>query len=363
MIKSALSRHHALILAGGRGTRFWPRSRKARAKQVLDFLGAGTLVQQTVDRLTPLLPPSNIWILTNDHLRAEIIRQLPQVPKSQIIAEPAGRNTAPAIGLAARIMHDVDPDAVMGVFPADQFVSSPAPFRKLLRSAFKAASSGQMALIGIQPRWPETGYGYVEFPKGAMQPGSLTPIPVVRFREKPDLATAKKFVKAGHFGWNAGIFFWRADVFSAQLWQHLPKTAALLDSLPHFGSRQFSSKLAAVFPQCENISVDYAIMERASGVVGFTAGDVGWNDVGSFNAVYELLSKDPAANASKQELLTLDAHGNYVDAPGKLIALLGVDDLIVVDTPDALLVTRRHLAQKVGDAVKLLEKQNRHELL
>lgn len=363
MPPTSASHHHALILAGGRGTRFWPRSRKARAKQVLDFLGAGTLIQQTVERLTAILPPSNIWILTNHHLRAEILRQLPQVPKNQVIAEPAGRNTAPAIGLAAKIMHDTDPDAVMGVFPADQFVSRPVPFRKLIRAAYKSAAQGEMALIGIQPRWPETGYGYVEFPKGAVEPGSLAPIPVVRFREKPDLATAKKFVKAGHFCWNAGIFFWRADVFTAQLWQYQPQTAALLDTLPRFGSRSFEKKLTEVFPQCENISVDYAIMERAQRIVGFAAGDVGWNDVGSFNAVYELLAKDASGNASRHEVLSLDARGNYVDAPGKLTALIGVDDLIVVDTPDALLVTRRDLAQKVGDAVKLIEKQKREELL
>lgn len=359
----ATSHHHALILAGGRGTRFWPRSRKARAKQVLNFLGAGTLIEQTVERLSAVVPVENIWILTNDLLRDEILRQLPNVPKRQVIAEPAGRNTAPAIGLAAKIMQDVDPEAVMGVFPADQFVSKPAPFRKLLKAAYKTAARGEMALIGIQPRWPETGYGYVEFPKGAMQPGSLEPAPVVRFREKPDLETAKQFVEAGCYGWNAGIFFWRADVFSAALWKHLPKTAALIDSLPKFGARTFTAKLGEVFPQCENISVDYAVMERAEGVLGFAAGDVGWNDVGSFNAVYELLKKDSAGNASKHELLIIGAKGNYVDAPGKVTALIGVDDLVVVDTPDALLVTRRELAQKVGEAVKLLEKQKRSELL
>lgn len=363
MPQPANSHYHALILAGGRGTRFWPRSRRARAKQVLDFLGAGTLIQQTVERLTPLLPPSNIWVLTNSHLRAEILRQLPQVPKRQVIAEPAGRNTAPAIGLAARIMQDADPDAVMGVFPADQFVARPAPFRKLLRAAYRTAAQGNLALIGIQPRWPETGYGYVEFPKGAMQPGRLDPVPVVRFREKPDLATAGKFLKAGCFGWNAGIFFWRADVFLAQLWQHLPKTAALLDALPRFASRGFAARLAELFPQCENISVDYAVMERAQGILGFAAGDIGWSDVGSFNAVYELLAKDALGNASRHEVLALDARRNYVDAPGKLTTLIGVEDLIVVDTPDALLVTRRDLAQRVGEAVKLLEKQKRDSLL
>ncbi len=363
MAKPGTNHNHALILAGGRGTRFWPRSRKARAKQVLDFLGAGTLIQQTVERLKAVVPPSNIWVLTNGHLRAEIIRQLPEVPKAQIIAEPCGRNTAPAIGLAARIMQDVDPDAVMGVFPADQYVSRPAPFQRLLRAAYRTAARGEMALIGIQPRWPETGYGYIEFPKGGMTPGSLTPVPIVRFREKPDLPAAKKFVTSGHFGWNAGIFFWRADIFAAQLWKHLPQTAALLDTLPRFGSRAFNAKLAEVFPHCENISVDYAVMEHASGVLGFAAGDVGWNDVGSFNAVYDLMDKDGGDNATRHSLLALDSQRNYVDAPGKLTALIGVDDLVIVDTPDALLVTRRDLAQKVGDAVKMLEKLERGDLL
>ncbi len=355
--------YHALILAGGRGTRFWPRSRKSKAKQVLDFLGQGTLIQQTAERLGPVVSPENIWVLTNDHLRAEIIRQLPQVPKRQIISEPAGRNTAPAIGLAAKILQDVDPDAVMGVFPSDHVVTKPAAFRRTIRAAYKAAAQGQMALLGLQPRWAETGFGYIEFTKGGMQPGSLTPSRVVRFREKPDAVTAKKFVQAGHFCWNGGMFFWRADIFSAELWHHLPKTAALLDSLPKFGSRKFNARLAEVFPQCENISVDFAVLEKAEDVVGFAAGDIGWDDVGSFSAVYELMDKDGDENASRGETLVADSHGNYIDAPGKLVALLGVEDLIIVDTPDALLVTRRDLSQKVGDLVKLLEKSGRDSLL
>jgi len=355
--------YHALILAGGRGTRFWPRSRKSKAKQVLDFLGQGTLIQQTAERLVPVVSPENIWVLTNDHLRAEIIRQLPQVPKRQIISEPAGRNTAPAIGLAAKILQDVDPDAVMGVFPSDHVVAKPAAFRKTIQAAYRAAAKGQMALLGLQPRWAETGFGYIEFPKGAMKPGSLVPVPVVRFREKPDASTARKFVQAGHFCWNGGMFFWRADIFSAELWHHLPKTAAVLDSLPKFGSRQFNAQLAEVFPQCENISVDFAVLEKSEDVVGIAAGDIGWDDVGSFSAVYELMDKDGDDNASRGDSLISDARGNYIDAPGKLVALLGVEDLIIVDTPDALLITRRDLSQKVGDLVKLLEKSGRDNLL
>lgn len=355
---------HALILAGGRGTRFWPRSRTKRAKQVLRFLGESTLIQNTVARLEPLIPRERIWILTNEHLRDEIARQLPGVPKRQILAEPAQRNTAPPIALAAKVLHDTDPDAVMGVFPADHHIGKPAAFLKIVRAAYRAAAAGRMALIGIQPRWAETGYGYVEFPVGKMKGGSLEPVEIVRFREKPAPETAQEFVDAGHFGWNAGMFFWRADVYLREMRQHLPLTAALIESLPKFGARSFAAKLAELFPRCENISVDYAILEKAQGVVGFAAGDIGWNDVGSWNAVHELLPKDANGNAAGQgDVLFVGASGNLVHAPGKLVALLGVEDLIVIETPDALLVARKDQAQRVGDVVKLLEKQKRDELL
>lgn len=354
---------YALILAGGRGTRFWPRSRTRRAKQVLDFLGEGTLIQQTVERLQRVLPPERILILTNDFLRDEIARQLPQVPKAQILAEPAQRNTAPAIALAAHILSKRDPDAVMGVFPADHYIARPAPFVRLVRAAYKTAAAGKIALIGIQPRWPETGYGYVEFPASGVTPGSLAPTPVIRFREKPDLATATAFVNAGHFCWNAGMFFWRADVFLNELRTHLPGTAALIDSLPAPSSRKFAAALTGTFPKCENISVDYAVLEHAENVMGFAAGDIGWNDVGSWSAVYELMKRDSAGNAARGNALFHLASGNFVDADGKLVALLGVKDLIVVDTPDALLVANRNDAQSVGELVKLLEKQNRKDLL
>ena len=231
--------YYGLILAGGRGTRFWPRSRKARAKQVLNFFGERSLIQQTADRLGPVLPPERLWVLTSPALRDEIVRQLPEVPKEQIIAEPAQRNTAPAIGLAAQIIHGIDPKAVMGVFPSDHIIASPKQYMKVVKPAFQAAGKGSIIVLGIQPRWPETGYGYVEFPKG-ITPGSIAPSPVKRFREKPDLATAKKFVKAGNFYWNAGMFFWQTGVLLEALRQHLPKTSTLLASLPPFGNRKFS---------------------------------------------------------------------------------------------------------------------------
>jgi len=354
--------HYGLILAGGRGTRFWPRSRKRSAKQVLNVIGERSLIQSTVDRLAPVIPPERLWILTNDHLRKTIVRQLPEVPPQQILSEPMQRNTAPAIGLAAHILRSVDPQAVMGVFPSDHVVSKPSVFRTSIRAALKAAAAGRLMVVGIQPRWPETGYGYIEFPKG-VKPGAVQPVPVRRFHEKPALPKAKRYLAAGHFFWNSGMFFWRADVLLEQLRRHLPKTAAILAALPPFGARGFARKLADVFPLSENISIDFAVMEKAREVAGIPAADFGWNDVGSWNAVYELLGQDACGNVGAQDSVCLDAHNNFVDARGKVVALVGVDDLIVVDTPDALLVARRSDAQRVGEIPKLLEQRNRHDLV
>src|SRR5262245_18406449 len=203
--------HYGLILAGGRGTRFWPLSRRTRAKQVLSVVGESTLIQSTVDRLSALIQPERLWVLTNSHLRSEIARQLPRVPKEQILAEPEQRNTAPAIGLAAHILNSIHGRALMGVFPSDHAITKPRRYLQFVRSAFRAAEHGKIAVLGIAPRRPDTGYGYIEFPDGAKR-GSLDPVPVVKFREKPDLPTAKRYVKAGRFLWNAGMFFWQADV-------------------------------------------------------------------------------------------------------------------------------------------------------
>ncbi len=353
---------YALILAGGRGTRFWPRSRRSRAKQVLRFLGERSLIQQTVDRLSPVIPPDRIWILTNDHLRDEVVRQLPQVPRKQILAEPAQRNTAPAIGLAAHILQSVDPDALMGVFPSDHVIAKPARYLQFVRQAFKAAAEGHIVVLGIQARWPETGYGYIEFPK-SVRAGSLEASKVRRFREKPDFKTATRYLKAGNFYWNAGMFFWKTSVLLDALREFQPKTATLLASLPAFGNRRFASALQQVFPNCENISIDYAVLEKARTVVGFPTDDFGWNDVGSWNAVYELLPRDRDGNVLRADTLSEASTGNYVDAEGKLVALLGVRDLLVVDTPDALLIADRSRAQEVAELVKKLEQQKRESLL
>lgn len=354
--------HYGLILAGGRGTRFWPRSRKRSAKQVLNVVGERTLIQATVDRLAPVIPPDRLWVLTNDHLRDTVVAQLPEIPKAQILAEPAQRNTAPAIGLAAHILQSIDRDAVMGVFPADHVVGKPAAYRAVLKAALKGADSGKLMVVGIQPRWPETGYGYIEFPKGTTA-GSRDPVAVRRFHEKPELPKAKRYVASGNFYWNSGMFFWRAGVLLDELRRHLPRTATILAGLPPFAGRKFASEMKRCFPLCENISIDFAVLEKSKNVAGVAAGEFGWNDVGSWNAVYELLPRDAHGNVAIHDSVVIDSHSNFVDARGKIVALLGVNDLIVVDTPDALLIASRDRAQGVGEIVKALEKRSRHELL
>lgn len=358
----AKSRYYGLILAGGRGTRFWPRSRRKTPKQVLSVVGGEqSLIQSTVDRLSPLIPPENIWIITNDHVREEIVKQLPDVPEAQVLAEPQPRNTAPAIGLAAHILHSIDPEAVFGVFPSDHVIGQPMRYLDLMKPAFQSAERGEIAVLGVQPRWAETGYGYVEFPEG-ITPGDLAVHPVKSFREKPDETTAQQYFESGRFFWNAGMFFWKASTVLEALRHYLPKTATLLAGLPAFSDPSFAAKLEEVFPLCENISIDYAVLEKSSNVTGVACDDFGWNDVGSWNAVYELAPRDSAQNAG-DGLIIQESSGNFVDSRNKLVALLGVNDLIVVDTPDALLVADRRRAQQVGDLVKMLEARGRHDLL
>jgi mannose-1-phosphate guanylyltransferase len=329
---------------------------------VLTIFGERTLIQSTVDRLAPLIPAQRLWINTSPLLRDEIVRQLPEIPPRQILAEPAQRNTAPAIGLAAHILHSFDPDAVMGVFPSDHVIAKPRRYLQFARAALRAAAGGKIVVLGITPRWAETGYGYIEFPQGT-RAGSLDASPVLRFREKPDARTAAKYVAAKRFFWNAGMFFWRADVLLGALRRHLPKTATLLASLPRFSDRGFAARMNQTFPLCENISIDYAVLERAGNVEGLACDEIGWNDVGSWDAVYELSPRDRNGNAARSLFVSAESNGNYIDAGNKLVALLGANNLIIVDTPDALLIVDRERAQQVGDIVKLLEQNRRDDLL
>jgi mannose-1-phosphate guanylyltransferase len=259
--KSKAINFYPIILAGGRGTRFWPLSRMRRAKQMLALDGDRTMIQQTVDRLLPLSPAKNFWIITNQHLSRGIAGQLPGLSRRQILAEPAGRNTAPAIGLAAYLLRN-DPNAVLGLFPSDHSIQNAPRFRKQMQQAARLAlEEGTIVVIGIQPTRPETGYGYIE--SGEKLPGGIRA--VRRFTEKPNAQRAEEFLAAGNYYWNSGMFVWSARTLVAALQEHLPKTAALLEKIADsYGTRSFNSTFARLYPRCENISVDYALLEPRS---------------------------------------------------------------------------------------------------
>lgn len=365
------SNFYPVILAGGRGTRFWPLSRKRRSKQLLALDGKQTMIQQTVARLLPLARPSQCWIITNQDLRREIVRQVPRLPPPQILAEPVGRNTAPAIGLAAFILLRHDPSAVIGMFPSDHVIADEARYRGLLQKGAAIAAAGEnIAVIGIAPTRAETGYGYIE--AGTASPDGA--LHVRCFTEKPDAERATGFLQAGNFYWNSGMFLWSARTLTHALWEHLPKTAPILEEIAAaFGTRKFGQVFRRLYPKCENISVDYAILEprsakgeQNSGIFCLPA-SFGWNDLGSWTALHEhqVAKRQPQHDnlISSDGAFTLNSEGNYIHAPGKFVAAIGVNNLVIVETEDALLITTREQAQDVGKVVKHLNEKKLHKLV
>lgn len=364
---------YPVILAGGSGTRFWPRSRKARAKQVLALDGERTMIQKTVDRLAPLAENDAFWVITNDLLSSTICGQLDHVPDSQVICEPAARNTAPAAGLAAFLLEKLHPEAVIGVFPSDHVIANEAAFLEVLKQAIGIASAGEnMVVLGIAPTRPETGYGYIET-GDVLADKSMR---VRRFTEKPNLERAEEFVAAGNYYWNSGIFIWSARTLANAIREHLSETAPLLEEIAAaFGTPEFREVFERLYPQCENISVDYAVLEPRSAKGEHRSNlfcmraDFGWNDLGSWAALYEhQLEQAQLADKDKNVIesvgsLPIDAHGNYAFSPKKFVALVGVKDLVVVETDDAILVTTRHHSQDVGKIVKQLAATGREELI
>jgi mannose-1-phosphate guanylyltransferase len=367
---------HAVILAGGRGTRFWPRSRTRTPKQLLNIVGKTSMLEQTVDRLRPLIAPDRIWSVTNKEQTEALRKQLPASARKKVLTEPIGRNTAAAIALAAiHIRHAAKGDALMAVLPADQHIALPDRYRKIVHAALDVAQGeGRMVVLGIPPTRPETGYGYIERIEEPVSVDSFSSFPVRRFAEKPELATAKEYVASGRYQWNAGMFFWRVSTFLEALQKYLPKTFEAMESLSkHIDKRSYDSQLKKIYPTLENISVDYAILEKETAAsaenpnkpatVFVIPAEVQWSDIGSWAAVYELLAKRPGDNILAGAGETLDAQGNLLWSPGKFVAAIGVNDLVVVETPDALLICPRDRAQDVGKVVKSLEQRKLTKLL
>jgi mannose-1-phosphate guanylyltransferase len=359
----------AVLLAGGRGTRFWPRSRMRTPKQLLNIVGRETMLRESLARLAPIFTSHNFWAVTNAGQSAAVRRELRGVPASHILSEPVGRNTAAAIGLAAIHLAKEYGDALMAVVPADSYVADPRRYRSLIRAATTLArTTGNLVVLGIPPTRPETGYGYIERGHVAARPNGVAAYTVRRFTEKPSLAVARRYAASGKYLWNAGMFFWRASTFLDNLRRFLPETHAKLMSVSKtIGTRSYESALRRIYLRLENISVDYAVMEPATRVkstcVSVIPAKIGWSDIGSWAAVYELLAPKPSANVSAGPFFALDSVGNYFWTPRKYVAAIGVSNLVLVETDDAILLCPRDRSQDVGKIVQWLEKMRKKELL
>lgn len=346
----------ALVLAGGSGTRFWPASRRARPKQLLALDGERSMLEATVERLAGVVPAGNVWVATTPGLAAAVAERLGGRAAERILVEPAQRNTGPAIAAALAALPAPARDGVVAVLPADHRVADVAAFRASLAAALDAAAAtDRMVALGVRPRWAETGFGYLEL--GAPVDGADDLRAVARFREKPDRATAEAFVASGRHLWNAGIFVFRGSTLLAELARHAPALAAGLAAMAREPARR--DELYRALPA---LSIDIAVMEKTDRLAALPL-DCGWDDLGSWQALYEVLAGDADGNRARGRLVALDARDNLVFAPEGTVALLGVEGLVVVHTGDAVLVLPRERAQEVRRLVERLEASGRHDLL
>jgi mannose-1-phosphate guanylyltransferase len=357
----------AVIMAGGVGTRFWPRSREKSPKQLLEILGKGTMIQNTVKRLEHLVDTDDIFIVTNKLQKALVAKQLPNIPEENIIIEPVVRNTAPCIGLAAIQVRRFDPKAVMIVLPADHVIENVVEFRRVLSLAVETAQqSSSLLTIGIQPTHPETGYGYIQmfneagehnpyFSKGVYK--------VKTFAEKPNLQTAKQFLSSGDFLWNSGMFVWRVDVILHQIEKRLPDLYGELMRIDEaYGSSQYHATLDLAYGLMRGISIDYGVMEKAEEVY-VIPGQFGWSDIGSWDEVYRMSGKDDGGNSITGTVIQKSTKNSYIFSPDKVVATIGVEDLIIVNTDDALLICKRGASQDVKEISDYLKRKQMNEYL
>jgi mannose-1-phosphate guanylyltransferase len=347
----------AVIMAGGKGARFWPRSREKMPKHLLDIQGERTIIRETVDRIRLLVPPERTLIVTGRSHAAELIRQFPEIPAENIIIEPVGRNTAPCIGLAALHIQKRVPDAVMLVLPSDHRIGNENAFHRVLAAASRAASEGDALItIGIRPTGPETGYGYIEQGDPFSAADGVEIHRVRSIREKPPIEQAGDFLRRGGFLWNSGMFVWKASTILRAIEQFLPELhEGLLRIREALGTEREEEIVGDVYSAQKAVSIDCGVMEKAGDVL-VVPGDFGWSDLGSWDALWEVSGKDENGNAVRGDFIGIDAGNSLVHSPGKLVALVGVRDLLVVETDDALLICRRGRSQDVRKVVDTLEK-------
>jgi len=358
---------HAVIIAGGSGTRFWPKSRENLPKQLLNISGQGTLIQNTVGRISPVIPVENIWVITNEQHAFETCYQLKKmgVPPSQLLTEPIARNTAAAIGYSAKILSQRNPDAIMAVFPADHVITTIEPFLKLLKQAETIANENHLVTLGIKPTSPETGYGYIKQGK-AIEENSFK---VDRFIEKPDKLTAEKYLKEGSYYWNSGIFVWEVSTLLNEISLFLPKLYEQLEKLTSntapikgkYPYQKLSESGKKIFHSLESVSIDHGVMEKSTNVAVLPA-EIGWNDVGTWTSLAKISKNDSHGNVINGNVVSVENSDSIIQAENRLVAALGLKNIIVVDTPDALLVCAKERAQDIKKIVEKIKLEKRPEV-
>ena len=357
---------YAVIMAGGVGSRLWPRSRAATPKQFLDLVGPRTMLQETAARIEPLIPLDRVLIVTAEDYAEKVGAQLPNLPEENLILEPGPRGTAPCIGLAAIILQQRDPEATMAVFPADHVIADAAGFREAIATAGQIAQDGYLVTLGITPDRPTTGYGYIQRGQPLARTGALPAFQVQRFTEKPDTATAEQFVASGEYYWNGGIFIWRVDTILDQMAGLLPALYTHLEALAQvWDSPARREALAAAWKEVPKTTIDYGVMEKA-GRVAVVPVEIGWDDVGNWATLSALMESDEVGNVVRGDgqPLLLETEDTYVYTSGaRLVAAAGLAGFVVVDTPDALLICPKDRAQAVRDIVAQLEAEGYNEYL
>ena len=358
-----MSSFYAAIMAGGIGTRLWPLSRQSRPKQALRLIGGSTMFQLAVDRLAPLFPSDHVLVVTGQK-HAEILRpQTPELPEANFVIEPEGRDSGPAVGLGAIHLHRRDSEAVMAMLTADHFIANVGRFRAALAAAEKVACTGKIVTLGIEPGFPSTGYGYIQKGESLGQFDGFEAFTAVRFTEKPDPTTANSFFESGQYSWNSGMFIWRVDHLLAEFQRQRPKIYGQLMTIAEaIGTPDEAQVLTEVWPQIEKISVDYAIMEGASDVVVIPV-EIGWSDVGSWATLFDVIPGDKDGNVVIGEHLVIDTTGTLVRGKDRPVVTIGLEDMIIVDTEDALLVCPKDRAQDVKAVVDRLKREGRNDLL
>lgn len=352
----------ALIMAGGKGERFWPKSRKDMPKQFLKLTDDGkTMIQLTIERISSLVKMDHIFISTNKNYKALVMEQLPEIPEENIICEPVGKNTAPCIGLAAMHIKKKFEEALMLVLPSDHLIKYNRMFLNTLNDAFAIAEQGtNLVTIGITPNYPETGYGYIKFNPDQMQGNAYA---VERFVEKPNLEVAKEYLETEEYLWNSGMFTWKVSTILDNMKKFLPEMYFGLERIYQaIGTSEQESVLEQEFFDFTSESIDYGIMEKASNIY-ILPGTFGWDDVGSWLAVERIRTSNENGNVIRGNIITIDSDNNIVEGTNKLIAMVGIHDVVVVDTSDALLICDKNSTGKIKKVLENLKICNRDEYL